>query len=564
MDQQQKSLRWRIGAPLGLVLLVLLLALGTPESITRYYLKEQDTWLLAAAGAIAVAVWYRLTGAGQPIDLTGRAVAGLAVAAGVIGYAGHYWLLDGYDLTRDEQMATFDARIIASGRLAWPLQHAWQGSAAMLNTTFMPLVEHPVAWVSGYLPGNAALRALIGKVADPALTGPLLTGGAIALTWLCARRLWPHEREPAAIATLLTALSGQVLLTGMTAYAMPAHLFCNLLWLWLFLADRRGTDLAALAVGALATGLHQPIFHPLFVAPWLAGLLVRRDWSRLAVLVAGYGVIGLFWLAWPHWQTAAMTGPDSVPMAGGDSLLHKVAALIAGNGGGLFYMGANLLRFMVWQPVALVPLLFAGWLAARRDARAAALAGGIVLTVLAMTLLLAFQGHGFGYRYLHGQIGSAALLAAFGWRELDGLAARLRPALRRSLIGGVLILLPLQAVFAHRFYAPYATANRRIMASHADFAVIGAQDAPYALDLVINRPDLSNRPLRLIFELTPPPAILASTLCRPGISVALPQGHFYDSVNTMFGTWPNGLSDHRARALAPALRAAGCRVIPLD
>jgi hypothetical protein len=33
-------------------------------------------------------------------------------------------------------------------------------------------VNHPAAWVSGYLPGNALLRAGVGLVADPAWTIP--------------------------------------------------------------------------------------------------------------------------------------------------------------------------------------------------------------------------------------------------------------------------------------------------------------------------------------------------------------------------------------------------------
>ena len=78
------------------------------------------------------------------------------------------------------------------------------------------------------------------------------------------------------MALLLLVLSGQVLFAGMTAFAMPAHLFVNLLWLWLFLADRRRTDLVALAVGFVGTGLHQPLFHPLFVLPFLVLLLSKH------------------------------------------------------------------------------------------------------------------------------------------------------------------------------------------------------------------------------------------------------------------------------------------------
>src|SRR3546814_19029825 len=104
---------------------------------------------------------------------------------------------------------------------------------------FMFHTDHREAWASAYLPVNAALRVLVGWVALPALTGPLLTLlGALAL-WGCARRIWPENREAAVVALLLYAGTGQIWLNGMTAYALPAHLTINLCWLWRS-AERHG------------------------------------------------------------------------------------------------------------------------------------------------------------------------------------------------------------------------------------------------------------------------------------------------------------------------------------
>jgi hypothetical protein len=47
---------------------------------------------------------------------------------------------------------------------------------------------------------------------------------------------------------------------------MTAHLTLNLIWLCLFLRNDKIGHGAAIAVGFLASGLHQLIFHPL-VAP---------------------------------------------------------------------------------------------------------------------------------------------------------------------------------------------------------------------------------------------------------------------------------------------------------
>src|SRR3546814_13200414 len=100
----------------------------------------------------------------------------------------------------------------------------WWDHADALNPMYMFITDHREAWASAYLPANAALRAAVGWVAAPALTGPLLTPlGALAL-WGCARRIWPENREAAVVALLLYAGTGQIWLNGMTAHAMPAHL----------------------------------------------------------------------------------------------------------------------------------------------------------------------------------------------------------------------------------------------------------------------------------------------------------------------------------------------------
>lgn len=549
------------------MLLVLLVILGlfTPPSMARYYLFKQDLLLLAAMLSVWTASSWHLGQRNAEIALSGRMVAGIAGLTCAVGYLGHYLVLHGYALSRDEQMAVFDAQVYASGRLSWPLPEQWRHQAEALNTTFMYRVTDPSGWVSSYLPGNAVLRAIVSKIADPALTGPLLSALGVVMTWLCARRLWPDEREPAAIACLLVAVSGQVLITGMTAYAMSAHLALNMAWLWLFLRGRWSSDLAAVAIGFVAAGLHQVVFHPLFVAPWLVLLLWRREWGRLALYALPYALIGLFWLIlWPSWQAAAVTGPGSVIADVDSSLWAKVLAILAVNADKLPMMPANLLRFAAWQPVMLIPLAVLGGRAVRRDPRAAALAGGFVLTTLAILLLMAFQGHGFGYRYFHGLIGSAALLAAFGWRELRNGKPQVRTFLLRSLVLGTLVTLPIQCWFASSYYGIFAQIDRKIAANRADFVLIGKEDAPYSSDLVINRPNLSNRPVRLLADLGSDPAALAKRICRPGVTVALEGENLFRGVNDQLGMKATEVRENWSRRLAPALQSAGCGVTWLD
>src|SRR3546814_19023050 len=131
---------------------------------------------------------------------------------------------------------------------------------------FMFHTDHREAWASAYLPVNAALRVLVGWVALPALTGPLLTLlGALAL-WGCARRIWPENREAAVVALLLYAGTGQLWLTGLNSAAMPAHLTMHLVWLWFVLRPRWWSVAASLELGCFLVGLRQFTYHPLFPA----------------------------------------------------------------------------------------------------------------------------------------------------------------------------------------------------------------------------------------------------------------------------------------------------------
>src|SRR5690606_18789726 len=119
---------------------------------------------------------------------------------------------------------------------------------------------------------------------------------------------------------------------------------------------------------------------------------------------------------------------------------------------------------------------------------AGALAGGLVLTLCIMVIVLPYQGHGFGYRYIHGLIGSCILLATFGWQSLGQGQGRWRTLLLRATAATVVAVLPLQLWMAHAFYFPAATVSARIDQIAADYVVIGRNDAPFSGDLVHNPP----------------------------------------------------------------------------
>jgi hypothetical protein len=530
---------------------------------TAIFLYRQDTWLLLVETALLLVVCVVPGNRLRPLDLPQGALVPIAIFLVALCYIGYKWVLCGYDMSRDEQMAVFDSRIFGAGHLVQALPLAWQPHASALDTFFMQTTAHPVAWVSAYLPMNAALRAAVGLVADPALSGPLMVALGFLALWNCARLLWPGDREAAIVALLLYACSGQVLFAGMTAFAMPEHLTFDLLWLWLFLLRRPVADIGAVLAAFVATGLHQPLFHPLFAAPILFTLLLERNWRRAALYGLGYAAICAFWLAWPGWMHMLIAGSNAAAAAAGISYFTRLSSMLAGHDPARWQeMGANLLRFFAWQHLLFLPLLVGGIALAWRERLRAAFAVSLILPVCVMTVILPWQGHGFGYRYLHGALAAAILLAVYGWRSLSGVNGWLRPLFLRATLASVFIVLPLQAMMAHDFNAPFAQIDKRITASGADYFITGSRDAPYSQDLVINRPDLSNRPIRLVGDKVDQSLIL--DICRSGATVLMPTSAVYFSIDDYFYLKPLANADKRIASLSRKLKAAGCRVQDLD
>ena len=467
-----------------------------------------------------------------------------------------------YDLSRDEQMADFDAAIFATGRLFAAFPQQLRSSAALFNQTFILPIGNHEAWVSAYLPMNAAARAVFLRLGDASLTGPFFVGlGGIAI-WRIGAKLWPRSPDSQVATLLLYAGSSQVWMMGMTAYAMSAHLGLNLLWLWLFLEDRRSTHAAALAVGFVATGLHQPLFHPLFVLPFLMMLVAEKRRRLLLVYVAAYAAIALFWLGWPLWISAhgiapAAPSPDLSGIGFGERFMNAVSGL---HGWGIGVMAANLVRFFAWQHLLMAPLAAYGirrcW---NLDPIARALALGLVLPIGTLLILLPYQGHGWGYRYLHGVIGNACLLGGYGWRQLE--ERRRAPTLAMTVASGIsiAILLPIHAAMAHRLVAPFAAVAARRDATPARFVIVDDLAAPFAQDLAINRPDLSNRPLILVGHALD--AGQVASLCREG-TVAFLDAPQLVPLATTFGAARPEPSPAYAR-LEGAARSAGCGRVAL-
>lgn len=553
--------KWRIA--IAVAAFALSAILPPIVGITWVLLRRQDRWLLLAELALLLAAGVIFRSRSKPLADSLRVYLVAFVVMALAALAGHYWVLCGYDLSRDEQMATFDAMVFAGGHLAQPLPAMWRDHADALNTLFMYPAEHRAAWISAYLPMNSVLRTIAGLLGSQTIVGPMMTLAGGAALWGCARRIWPEDREAAVVASLLYVGSGQVLFAGMSAYAMPAHLALNLAWLWLYLGRTRIGDVLALAIGFVAIGLHQPIVHPMFAAPLLYLLVRDREWKRAGFFAVGYALAGAFWLWWPMWTWGLVQASvDAVPPAGVDFGTRLMVAMSKGNFLVLPEMTANLLRFFAWQHILLLPLLLAGVAVARKHALAGAIGGGLLLTVCVMAVILPNQGHGFGYRYLHALIGNAILLAVFGWKHLGEATARWRGLMVPTTALGLLIIAPMQAWMAYTQYAPFARIDARIAARSADYVVIGKEDVPYTGDLVINPPLLDRGPVRLLRESMDP--ALVEALCAGHATVDLIDVAWFRPIALYLGHRPDPKARANNDAMAKQLRDAGCRVSYLD
>ena len=263
-----RSLR-DVALPLAGVLTILgvLAAFTAPRLLPRFYFVHEDGFVLAAL--VALLIGFAVRGEPRfamrlpPLSMTMRNVVIGATLVALLLWAGTYLVFGNYPLSRDEQMVVFDMQIFRNGQLAAPLAPEWRRYVEVAPEFLLSLPQG-AAWVSFYMPVNAMLRTLFGLVFDPAALNPALAAAGAVATFDCARRLFPAEREAQALAVLIYATSAQMLVTAMTPYAMTAHLALNMIWLSFYLRGTRGSHAAAIAIGFLAIGIHQIVFHPLF------------------------------------------------------------------------------------------------------------------------------------------------------------------------------------------------------------------------------------------------------------------------------------------------------------
>lgn len=510
----------------AILLLVITVAVSRIDVIffPLYQVQSQDVLPLVvlASAMFAASMWspaWRL-----PRRAPGVPVL-LAIGAAMVGLLafGTYALMDNFPLSIDERMVLFDMSVFERMQLATPLAASWRPYVTALMPAFLLNPTMPTGVVSSYLPMNALLRAAFSKVADPVLFNPLLAlaGGAALLD--IARRVFGRDNRACWVVLLVYALSAQMLVNAMTVYSMTAHMALNLIWLAAFLRGGRIGHSVAIVTGFVATGLHQLAFHPFFVAPFILWRIRHREWRQVLLYGTAYAAIILWWIYYPILASHAVA--SSTQSSPGSNFLARIGGAISQpNGGTIFNMFCNLLHFAAWQNITLIPLISASAACALRErGLPAVLLFGIALWLTFLTFVMPFQGHGWGYRYLHPYLGSFALLAGYGYQELKAIIGRSADGFVIGLSGvTAVVTIPLLFVAAHRFILPYATLEQLVARQSAPMvlidtsrvATVDGRWAQNAIETVRNSPDLANHPLRIASSYVSAEQLAA--LCRIG------------------------------------------------
>jgi hypothetical protein len=462
--------------PAGLAIVVLLAAvsgiwikLGAPGFSCRSFLKP------------SLAVWL------------------IAIVVFLLTAAGTSFVFHRYALSADENMVDFQARIFLSGKLRQEVPAFWQPMVRLITPTHAVYFPSIHSWNSGYLPVYSVFRATLMPLGLEWLTNPVFAAISVLAIAGIARRIWPDDPRKTVLAAGLLAASSQFLVMSMTAYAMPAHLALNLVWLWLYSDPAKRRFWLAPFVGVAALGLHQPFFHALFVIPFLVRLILDRRLKIGLFFALIYSIGIVCWFAWWRHFQPNFTGVGSKGTFG---LYHTTATI-------QFMYLAFLLGWLAFPLVLLIPLGFAHIRAAPpllRDAAASCL-----LTFGFYVFVRLDQAHGWGDRYFHGALGCLILVAVAGW---DSLSAKLGKRSAVTFVGAglaaaLLLQLPLRCFQAEEFVRPYARAADVFHHIDADIIVFQPCMAWYSNDLLRNDPFLQQRPIIVsLLTMTAPEANL--------------------------------------------------------
>ncbi len=479
------------------------------ETISSLYLfVAQDRFItLLTAGFLLLAYYIRLPIVSQLTNWEKYNLSWLLVATFLLAVVSRVVLHHSFDLSLDEFMPTFQAKIFQSGQLLAPIS----ADAFVVNENLQPFFtyvnqEHGL-WSSYYRPVHAALIAVFSTVLNANLLNPFL---AVLSVWAIAdvaRRVFPEHPEAPLLAAVLLVVSPQFLAAAGTGFSFTAHLAFNLIWLAMFLRGSMGGHITAALVGFFAVGLHQVHVHPLFVAPFLAALLFGRFGPRKALVpyFISYGLALPIWMAWPEISIWLQTGDASILPTSvmeidyiKDYFQYTDNVAKFENNLDTFFLATNLFRFWFWISPALLILMFLALRNIKTIGLVPILAGlGFVLMVFVTQVLMPNQMHGWGARYYHPVLGNFVLFALGGYFAVirAGGGEQIKQVVATLVVVSAVVLLPIRAFQIEAKMAPRAAVQQALTELDADVVFINPDQIWFAADFVRNDPDLTNRPI---------------------------------------------------------------------
>jgi len=487
-------------APMFGALLLLALSWGTWAwyldgrrwvGLAQYFFRRQDMAVLdvqaLALAALGLWAWYLR----RPV-LTAlpRRRADWPLALGILlavaaAWAGRGLVFHHYSPSRDEVMVELAGAYLAQGRIGWPIPPDWAPFQRAMMPEFYSPYGADTFWTAIYLPVHAAIRALFVRLGDADLAAPVTFGIGLLALWSVARRLMP-QRPGAVLVTMLMALSStQLVATAMTPYAMTSHFAFNMVWLALVLrGGRLGHGLPAI-VALLAAGLHQWHFPLLFIGPFILWMAANRRWkATLFHLLVALAMMVVWARLWPMLLVHELGPPPPSDAARTNGIMDKIASLF----GRLddWQPLLNIARLISWNNVLLLPLAALSLAGVRWRAltRHVPIVLPLMLGVLGGMGLALYQGYGWGFRYMHGQIGALCLLAGFGWcavvpRGWRGALPLVGAAVIVSLATGAWLLADTE-----RYVRGYARTMAAIRTADADAVLVDIRGGYYMTDLV--------------------------------------------------------------------------------
>lgn len=480
----------------------LLVAAGATSGMSRYVYVYVDYpgFFVSAVLFIAVAWAAREGGDFAWVD---RIPVGLvALCTLVLSMIGTHAVHLGYAFSPDEFMPRLQAEIFAHGELAGNVPPEWREYGRAMYHGFAHYDPATGAVASSYRPGMAALIALFDLAGLGLYVSAFMTAGSVLLTASLARKLWPDSRSAPVIAALLVATSSQALAAAMTSYAMAPHLFFNLLWLRLFLLDKWWAHVAAALCGVFTASLHQIHPHLFFAAPFF--LLLLRPF-RPGVLLWYGAIYAVGHLAIIGWDRMAMG--DSLAVAQSGELtfeqffqrvgrLAQIPSLID-----WATIGAHVVRWFAWQSLALAPLLLFTVYRRAWPPLLVLMAASIATSLLPYPFLLPEQGHGWGYRYLHGLIGALALIGTAGWVQMERLHGQaFRQPVMLCFALTLAVVIPVRAFLIERTIEPWLVATKAALAMPADVVIVERFAIFYGLEIPRNGPYATERPVVMMIN----------------------------------------------------------------